>query len=326
MKKKSLMMGALLVIVLAVGVFFIRGMDLQGKLSGIIRKPDLTVSDLSVNAADELVVSLSNIGEGDVSPLVKGVLAIYIDDLESAKYNYDWKTLSDLSFLKAGGSSEMSPQTLSEGVHGVKACIDSTSQVTEKSETNNCSTNVLTVGNVLAGDDDNDPIEDGMSDGDAAITGRTDEVLDGGASIEITFDYDSMDDEDCLLLDESYSAGVLSEYDYVTFFLNPSETDITYDSLGIMVDTDNACSSGTSEVILGDNYSNVTANGSTLSSGTDIIGGGTPDQWVMVTVPMSLFDSTILANATYFGFSVNNGTTDWAATDQLRIDGVYFHN
>lgn len=104
--------------------------------------PDLTVSDLSVDSNDTLSVVVTNSSTADVS-VTTGSTYIYIDDV--LEWTYSWSTLSDQSFLTAGGSSTIQPQTLSEGTHTVKACVDPNDVVEESDEDNNCLEESLTV-------------------------------------------------------------------------------------------------------------------------------------------------------------------------------------
>lgn len=182
-----------------------------------------------------------------------------------------------------------------------------------------------------AGDDDNDVLLTGSTDTtDAAPTSAAGEIVDGAAGIEVTFDETIGgggaaafgEANDCLLFDEAYTAATMDDYTYVSFWLNSSETDVTYDTLSVMFDDNNACAAGGDDQLTL-SASNTLVNGTALTGGTQIIGGGTADRWELVTVNVS---SLTLAASTYFGLTVENGTTDWAATDVLRIDGVVFHN
>ncbi|MFA6023857.1 MAG: S-layer homology domain-containing protein [Candidatus Gracilibacteria bacterium] len=180
-----------------------------------------------------------------------------------------------------------------------------------------------------AGDDENDPVETGMDDADVALTTTGGEVVDGTSAVEVTFDANSVDDNDCFLLDEAYTAGNMDDYTYVSFWVNSSETDVTYDTTEVVFDDDSTCTAGGDDQI-DFSTSNTWINGTALSAVTNAIGGAntataTADRWELVTVNVS---SGTLTASTYFGFNVSatDGTTDWAATDQLRVDGVVFHN
>lgn len=113
--------------------------SLQSPLSAL---PDLTVSssDISVSSTTgSITVKVSNKGDGDVPAGTVGYVSISFDGVEKTRYN--WTTLSDQTFLTAGGSSDIYPGTFT-GTHTVKICMDSTSVVTESDETNNCTEEV----------------------------------------------------------------------------------------------------------------------------------------------------------------------------------------
>lgn len=96
---------------------------------------DLTVQNISLSSSNILTVQVGNTGDTDVSSSTKGYTYIYLDG--TLKWTYSWSTLSDKSFLTAGGSSTIQPKTLS-GTYTVKACVDPSGVVTESDETNNC--------------------------------------------------------------------------------------------------------------------------------------------------------------------------------------------
>ncbi|MFA5855178.1 MAG: hypothetical protein WC846_02740 [Candidatus Gracilibacteria bacterium] len=185
---------------------------------------------------------------------------------------------------------------------------------------------------LISVNDETDPIESGPSDSAVALTSQDGEVKDGTYGIEVTFDENIGgagasnfgDDEDCFLFDQAFTTlGAMSKYKYVTFYVQSSETDVTYDSLRLAFDDDSICTAGGDDQ-LQMTPSNTTVNGVALtSSSKSIAAGGIADTWVKVTVDIS---GTVTADNTYFGFSVEDGTVDWAMTDQLVVDQVAFHN
>lgn len=103
-------------------------------------KADLTIGNVSANSDGLLSVEMKNIGTDDASSDANGMTDIYING--EKKYTYSWSSLSDKSFLKAGGSTTINPATLSAGSYSIYSCIDSSNVVSESKEDNNCSTAV----------------------------------------------------------------------------------------------------------------------------------------------------------------------------------------
>lgn len=97
--------------------------------------PDLTIDSVSFDSTGHLTVKVKNKGTGNVTAGTAGVTSISIDGTE--KWKYSWSTLSDTAFFKAGSTSTIQPEILT-GTHTIKACVDTTSLVTESDETNNC--------------------------------------------------------------------------------------------------------------------------------------------------------------------------------------------
>lgn len=134
--------------------------------------PDLTVSDLSVDSNDTLSVVVTNSSTADVS-VTTGSTYIYIDgDL----WTYSWSTLSDQSFLTAGGSSTIQPEVLSAGTYTVKACVDVNDVVEESDENNNCLEESLTVEADVTDDSDDDSNDDDATDDSSDDDGVDDAV------------------------------------------------------------------------------------------------------------------------------------------------------
>jgi len=177
------------------------------------------------------------------------------------------------------------------------------------------------------------------NDADVALTSAAGEVVDGTSALEVTATAGQgfIADGDCFVSPTALTAGTsqgqLGFHEYVSFWINSSETDVTYDSLGFVLTADTTCASPV-EAVLGDAtitddvYVNGTALSTAGSAVTTVIGGGTADRWELVTVDIGAggINFSNLATATHWGFSVDNGTTDFADTDQFRVDGVVFHN
>lgn len=110
---------------------------------------DLAVTDVYLSGR-LLSIDLANFGNIDINPTeTHGSIFIYVDDMEDPVYAYNWTMLADNSFLKAGGSSTITPRVL-EGSHTVMACVDATDAVTETDETNNCTQVVFGVADLAA--------------------------------------------------------------------------------------------------------------------------------------------------------------------------------
>ncbi|MBT7484645.1 hypothetical protein HN680_07775, partial [Candidatus Peregrinibacteria bacterium] len=105
--------------------------------------PDLTVTDVYEDESGLLSVDLTNIGTVDVSGSTVGYVYIYIDDLEDAKYKYNWTMLDDDDFLNVGEVSTIQPMVLDGEEHTIMACVDATDTVAELDEDNNCVTSVF---------------------------------------------------------------------------------------------------------------------------------------------------------------------------------------
>ena len=106
--------------------------------------PDLTVQSIT-RQNNSLTIALTNVGHSDIDPTQfavtgsSGRTAIYIDDMNTARFHYSWATLSNTDFLAVGGLTEIAPMVLTAEAH-VKACVDSTNLVHESNEGNNCTT------------------------------------------------------------------------------------------------------------------------------------------------------------------------------------------
>lgn len=112
--------------------------------------PDLVVSDIYLDGS-YLSVEVSNYGNADVDADANGHTYIYIDGV--LEWTYSWDFLADKSFLEAGGSAVIQPQTF-EGTHTVLACVDPNDVVDESSETDNCREVQLAVATPVENDND----------------------------------------------------------------------------------------------------------------------------------------------------------------------------
>lgn len=169
--------------------------------------------------------------------------------------------------------------------------------------------------------DDSDPLETTMDDAEAVISTTSGEYVDGTGGLVYTAA--TLADNDCFLFDEAVTAGTgtgaLGSFNYMSFYIKTSETDVTWDAFEVIGDDNNACAGG------GDDQ--VSASTSTLwvdgtaTAGTAAIG----NDWALATVDISGLDTT---NNTYVGFTIDTagGTTDVADTDVIYIDGVVLHN
>lgn len=150
MQTKKLLIGAIAVLLLAGGAYvYSGGGALQGKFGvPIVAKPDLTVTSIS-NVADVLTIVVKNSGGGNVTSGTAGQTYVYIDDLTVPNKRYSWSTLSDTAFFTAESSSTLETGSLDDGIYEVMACVDATSIVTERSESNNCLTETVIFGVAL---------------------------------------------------------------------------------------------------------------------------------------------------------------------------------
>lgn len=94
-----------------------------------------------------LSIEVKNLGPGDVPSDVDGGLNIWID--KKLEWTYSWNTLVSQDFRTAGMTSLIQPQTLSDGTHTIKACMDPNNVLGEVSESNNCLEKVIDCGAVL---------------------------------------------------------------------------------------------------------------------------------------------------------------------------------
>lgn len=107
-------------------------------------EPDLMVRDITIQN-HYLTITVVNWGEANVdptrvaSPGNTGTTTIYIDDMSVPRFVYHWFTASNLDFLTVGGSTDITPLTLTKGAQ-VKACVDASDVVPESDEGNNCKT------------------------------------------------------------------------------------------------------------------------------------------------------------------------------------------
>jgi hypothetical protein len=127
--------------------------------------PDMIVSDIYLSGSSNvLTIEVSNIGNGDVpaAEAAGGTVYIWIDQFSQPDWTYSWTTLTDTSFIVAGGMANIQPQALS-GTHFVKACVDVLEAITESNENNNCHIMNLTSDEDL---DDNSTGDDNNTDGD----------------------------------------------------------------------------------------------------------------------------------------------------------------
>lgn len=127
------------VVLVAAGVVYQMG-GIGGLEGSFGAKPDLTITDISVDSSNILNVTQANIGGASVAKTTEGITQIYVDDMTKAAYSYKWTALSDQKFLLSKNKAVMQPATLTAGSHVVKACIDSSKLVIESNEVNNCAT------------------------------------------------------------------------------------------------------------------------------------------------------------------------------------------
>ena len=146
MQKKKLLIGTLLTLLIAGGTYaYSDGGSLQGRFDALAPKgkPDLIVNSIS-NTADVLTIVVKNSGPGSVTSGTAGQTYVYIDDLTTPNKTYAWTALSDKAFFAAGASSTLEYGSLADGTYEVMVCVDATSLVTERNESNNCLTETVT--------------------------------------------------------------------------------------------------------------------------------------------------------------------------------------
>lgn len=186
--------------------------------------------------------------------------------------------------------------------------------------------------------DDVDPVENTMDDAEAVATTTTaGEFIDGTTGIVYTAA--TIADNDCFLFNDAQTAGTaagaLGSYDYMSFWIKTSETDVTWDGFEVIGDDNSACAAGGDDQVVS-STSTLWVNG-TATAGTAAIG----TSWVLATVRLSDVDingdgdttdageaGIDATNNTYVGFNVDTGgaTTALVDTDVVYIDGVVLHN
>ncbi|MFA5820635.1 MAG: S-layer homology domain-containing protein [Candidatus Gracilibacteria bacterium] len=179
----------------------------------------------------------------------------------------------------------------------------------------------------LAGDDEADPVETTMADGEALVTTAAGEVVDGAGAIEWTGA--SIADEDCYLFDEVYTAGTLDDYAYASFWLQSSETDVTYNSMSLIFDDNTACAAGGDDQYdLGSTASSgkTFVNGAALTAGTGAIAAGVADSWALITVKIPTNLTLAASTSIGFGLETTAPTVAFVDTDEFVIDGFVMHN
>jgi hypothetical protein len=158
--------------------------------------PNLTVDAIEITSTNQLTATLSNTGDVDVAEDV-GVY-FYIDDMDSPAWTYDSSTLSDQSFLSAGGTSSITPQALEEGkTYDIKVCVDPSDVITESDEDDNClSVENLAVGEVELPDLVVDDIYVDEDNGALSIMLQNESDVDVEETVSIYIYINDMDDAD----------------------------------------------------------------------------------------------------------------------------------
>ncbi|OGJ49537.1 hypothetical protein A2335_01410 [Candidatus Peregrinibacteria bacterium RIFOXYB2_FULL_32_7] len=99
-------------------------------------KPDLIISDVSLNSSGYLTFTMKNQGNAEVVSGTNGLTTYYIDGVSPGSYR--WSNLSTKDFFEVNGSTIVTTgKTLTAGLHTVKVTIDSDYLVTESNEANN---------------------------------------------------------------------------------------------------------------------------------------------------------------------------------------------
>ncbi len=308
----------LIAVVLLAGLTYSYGTDLQGAFPGpgaSIKKADLSVYAIKVDEDGLLTVVLQNIGTKEVTSR-SGVTSVYIDDFSSSAEDYVWSSLTDTNFLKAGGSSVLSVETLSEGTYAVYACVDTTAVVSESNESNNCNSVELVVGDYAAITDDHDPLEGvsvaGLSESDVSVDtgGETDgtrDVKDSEGSLLWSDAEDAPITAQCFLLPTKLATGAVNGFDYLSFWMKSSQTDTRLSDFGVYLGVDNACSVSEDD---GEQYVSLVAPGATYDgasvASTQVV-SETAGEWHLISVPLPLatdannYVGIVLMSPTSFG-------------------------
>ncbi len=195
----------------------------------------------------------------------------------------------------------------------------------------------ITIRQGLAGDDENDGV--GINAAfDAVFTTTTTagDFVDGTSGLNWVGHNDTVADNDCFMFDENYTAGGagtvgLGNNQYMSFWIKTDEVDIPYNDFSVILDATTVAQGSCSALAdAGDELrlvstNSVWVNGTAMTSDTQIIGGGTADVWELVTIDIS--DITSDTTVTAAGMQID--ATDalvFAATDNVYIDGLVFHN
>lgn len=111
--------------------------------------PDLNISDISVNADNEVVYTVKNEGGQSIDASLAGENRITVDGVDNFDY---WADMTDLSWLAADAFTTepavdvTSSIVLSGGYHIVEVCLDTSDLVSEFGESNNCIQEEFTLG------------------------------------------------------------------------------------------------------------------------------------------------------------------------------------
>src|SRR3989339_849827 len=99
-------------------------------------KPDLIISDVSLNSSGYITFTMKNQGNAEVASGTNGLTTYYIDGVSPGSYG--WSDLSTKEFFKVNGSTTVTTgKTLTTGAHTVKVTIDDDYLVAESNESNN---------------------------------------------------------------------------------------------------------------------------------------------------------------------------------------------
>jgi hypothetical protein len=108
---------------------------------------DLKVSDIRVEGSNNiLTVDVRGYGDVELPHTTNGHTYIYVDNMSSPRWTYNWSSLSNKNFLNGHGQhAQIQPSALGGGEHTIKACVDALNAVEESDEDNNCRTEVVHV-------------------------------------------------------------------------------------------------------------------------------------------------------------------------------------
>lgn len=163
-----------------------------------------------------------------------------------------------------------------------------------------------------------------------AATTTSGDFIDGTSGIS-WLDDTAPADNDCFEFTQaSATAGDLSSYGFISFWIKTDQTDIPLDELELVTHTAATCAGATLVTYLNDTTNGTVDNttnlvwtdGTEVTSDSELI-GSVADTWKLVTIALP---AAAVDTETYIGFRVSDQVDAFDANETIFIDGVVLHN